>query len=270
MNAQEIDSLLTQFQKRWEGIYHWRSMCSMLLGTPGLRAAWPMSVVDYQAPECTDISGHGYDLQAAGALGNVTFGTDPTPGIPPAAVFGGGANQYLVRADGGAGNWADIRGNETYIIAAQRGLSLGGWFYVNPLPAAAMMLMCKCDFVGQQSYFIRFLAGGAAQIRVYAAGLTSLTSTNTGQVGWNHVVGVYDAPNQNLHIILNGQVTSNLGGAVAPPLVDSTAAFTVGADSLGNNRLTGYGSDCWLDACALSTNHVRASYGYTKAAYGVK
>lgn len=129
VNSDQTDGTSSQFQRRWEPAFQWRSMCSMLLGTPGLRAAWPMSVVDYQRPECTDISGNGYDLQSANALGDVLFGHDPTPGIAPVAVFSGAANSYLTRADGGAGNWADITGAEAYIIAAQQGLTMGGWFW---------------------------------------------------------------------------------------------------------------------------------------------
>ena len=129
VDAAYVDNLVAQYQKRWEGTYHWRSMCSMLLGNPGLRASWPMSVVDYQAPECTDISGHGYDLRANGGLGTVDFGVDPNAGIAPVAYCAGGAGQWLERLDGGAGNWADITGNELYILAADRGLTIGGWVW---------------------------------------------------------------------------------------------------------------------------------------------
>jgi hypothetical protein len=227
-----------------------------------------MSVVDYQRPECTDISGNGYDLQSANALGDVLFGQDPTPGIAPVAVFSGAANSYLTRADGGAGNWADILGTEAYIIAAQRGLSLGGWFWWAALPGAGQWIIAKDDVGANRQYALLLNAGNAIQLSVWP-GPVSVVSAATIVSGWNHIAGLYDQATRDLHVILNGVVTTNAGTAPAA-LADTGAALTIGADGAGANRFTGRASDCFLCAAFLSTNFVRALFHHTKAVCGVK
>lgn len=266
IDAAQVEGYSAQFQRRWEAGYHWRSMCSMLLGTPGLRAAWPMSVVDYQRSECTDISGHGYDLQSAAALGNVTFGYDPN-GIAPMALFAGGANQYLSRVDGGAGNWADILGTEAHIIAAERGLSIGGWFWWPALPNVIQYLMAKDDAVAQRQYALLLINTNNVEFIVWPGAIV-INSAATINTGWNHCFGIYDQASQDLHVVLNGVVTTNAGAAPAA-LADSTSPFTIGGDGAGGNRFTGYASDCALNAASIG-RFIIASYHYTKAAYGVK
>lgn len=267
IDSRQVDGLSSQFQRRWEPIYQWRSMCSMLLGTAGARALWPMSVVDYQQPECTDISGHGYSLSAA-VHGQVQFGRDPA-GIAPIAVFGGAANQYLSRADGGVANWADIFGTEGEIIAAQRGLSLGGWFWWTALPGAPLqVLMAKDDRAAQRQYFIGE-AANAISFSIHP-GPVGVTSAGTINVGWNHCTGIYDQPSQTVFVELNGVITAGGAGAAPAAIQDSTSPFTIGADGAGANRFTGYGSDCFLAAASLLQGFVKAGYHYTKAAYGVK
>jgi len=267
VNSSQVDGLSSQFQRRWESVYHWRSMCSMLLGTPGLRAAWPMSSVDFAQPECIDISGQGNHLQAA-ALGNVVFGRAPT-GIAPGAFFGGAANQYLTRADGGAGNWADVLGTENYIAIAQRGLTMGGWFWLGVLPSFWFVgLMTKADGVTPQ---YRLVLDAANQVRFEVwPGPVAVVSAAAMTVGWNHCTGIYDQPSQTLFVELNGVITAGAAGAAPAALVDTAVPFVIGADGVGANRFTGWGSDCFLSAASLSQGFVRAGYHYTKAAYGVK
>ena len=257
-----------QFQRRWEPTYHWRSMCSMLLGSPALRAAWPMSSIDFQQPECTDISGHGNHLQAA-AVNTVLFGYDPTPGIAPVAEFGGAVNMYLFRADGGVNNWADIQGNEGYILGAQRGLTLGGWFWWAALPGAAQVLMAKDDLGANRQYYISITVGNLIQFAVHP-GPVVVNSTATINSGWNHLVGIYDQPSQTIYIVLNGTDTPGGAGAAPAALNDTGAPFTIGADGAGGNRFTGRASDCILCAESLRQGFVRACYHYTQASYGVK
>lgn len=268
VNSSQVDGLSSQFQRRWEPVYHWRSMCSMLLGTSGARALWPMSVVDYQRPECTDISGHGYDLQSAAALGNVIFAAYSLSATP-AAFFGGAANQYLSRADGGAANWADIRGNEAQIVGAQRGLVLGGWFFWTALPGAWQMLEGKDDTGANRQYSLWLTNANLLQFSVWAGPIVA-TSAATINTGWNHCLGIYDQPSQTVFVVLNGVVTSGAAGAAPAALVDTNAPFTIGADGAGTNRFLGWASDCFLGAASLRQGFVKAGFHYTKAAFGVK
>ena len=269
INSSQTDGLSSQFQRRWESTYHWRSMCSMLLGTPGLRAAWPMSSVNYALAECIDISGQANHLQTAAALGNVTYGRDPL-GIAPIALFAGGANQYIYKLDGGVANWADIAiaGGDVQIIATQRGLTLGGWFYWAALPGAAQGLIFKDDGGANRQYQLVLNAANTIGFTVWA-GPVAVASATTINAGWNHCVGVYDQASQDLSVVLNGVVTTNAGAAPAV-LADTGAPFTVGADGGGGSLFTGYGSDCFLCAASLSLGFVKAGFHYTKAAFGVK
>lgn len=240
--------------------------CGAHLALPGLRAFWPMSAIDYQRPECTDISGHGYDLQSANALGDVLFGYDTTQVLAPVGTFSGAANSYLTRADGGAGNWADILGTEAYIIAAQRGLALGGWFYWAALPGAVEGLLTKASGAAQ-SYNVIITAGNLARMSVWPGAIV-IASASAVNVGWNHLVGLYDQANQDIHIVLNGVVSSNAGAAPAA-LTDSAQPFCIGADGAGANLFTGSASMCFLCASFISTTQVQALYNQTRELYGV-
>jgi hypothetical protein len=225
-----------------------------------------MSNIDYAHPQCEDISGAGYGLRAPGS-GDVEFGYDPT-GIVPIALFDGAVNSYLYRVDGGAGNWADITGGEVFIIAAQRGLSLGGWFWWSAVPGGQQYLMAKDDTGANRQYGLVLLVTNQVRFFVFA-GPVLVTSTGTINAGWNHCAGIYDQTSQDLSVVLNGVVTTNAGAAPAA-LADTAASFTIGADGAGGNRMTGYASDCFLGAVSLSHGFVKAGYHYTKAAYGVK
>lgn len=266
-NPELVNILKADFQALYDGTYSWKTVTAMHLALPGLRAFWPMSSVwRISAPGTPDMSGQGNTLLDLG--GAVEFGYDPN-GIAPIVEFTGAVGQYLLAADGGALAWADILGNEANIRATQRGLTLGGWFWWSALPGAAQWLIAKDNQVGgQQQYHIRILAGNTVQFSVWA-GPVSVTSTATINAGWNHIIGIYDAPNQDLHIVLNGVVTSNLGAAPAV-LPDTVANFTVGADGAGANRFTGYASMCPLCACNISTVLAQSLYWHAAALYGIR
>ena len=55
----------------------------------------------------------------------------------------------LSRVDGGAANWADIRGNEGYVLAGQRGFTIGLWGYCNAV-VATEYFASKWDATGAQ------------------------------------------------------------------------------------------------------------------------
>ena len=46
INSSQTDGLSSQFQRRWEAGFHWRSMCSMLLGTPADVVAASRKAID--------------------------------------------------------------------------------------------------------------------------------------------------------------------------------------------------------------------------------
>jgi hypothetical protein len=233
------------------------------LELPGLRALWPMSATDYQNPYVTDVSGHGYDLTAVGAIG---MGHDPN-GFAPIAQLTGAAGSYLSRADGGVGNWADVLGTETYIRGVQRGLTLGGWFWWSALPSAIQYLIAKDNAGASRQYVLLINAANQILWQVWP-GPVNVNSGVTIKAGWNHLVGMYDNANQDLHVVLNGVVATNAGAAPAA-LSDSGAAFTIGATAGGATRFTGYLSVSFLCAAFASTAAIVSKFEQTRGAYGV-
>ena len=227
-----------------------------------------MSAVDYQRSECGDEGPFGYKLASAAALGGVEFSYDVNAPLVPIAIFSGAVNSWLVRPDGGVANWADIFGTEVQVRAAERGLTFGGWFWWSALPGAVHTLIAKDNFGPQRQYSLYTLAANTIQFTV-SPGPVVVVSAATINVGWNHIVGVYDQPNQDLHVILNGAVTSNLGAAPAA-LNDSTANFAIGASSAGNLRFTGYASMCFLCASSVSLAQLYRLYELSAPLFGLK
>lgn len=245
-----VEKLLPDFFGTQNPGAAWMHAVSVHLALPVLRALWTMAEVDYQRPECRDIAGGGYHLQSANALGDVTFSYDLEYPLVPISVYGGGANQYLMRADGGVANWADIFGTEAQVRAAQRGLTLGGWFHWAALPGATQFLIAKNNGGAQQQYHLNVRPANTIRFAVFPGPVT-VDSAATVRVGWNHIVGTYDQPSQTLVIMLNGVPTIGVVGAAPAALPDSTAAFVIGADSAGANRFTGKSSLCFLQACSM-------------------
>lgn len=267
-NDELVGILKADFQARYEPNFAWKSAVSSFLALPGLRAAWPMSSVAYVQPECLDVSGNANHLQAAAALGNVTFGYDTTPSLVPVAVFGGGANQYLFRADGGAASWADILGTETYIQAAQRGLTLGGWFWIDNY-ATLMFLMAKDNNAGFRPYTL--FSNAATQVITFRAGtgaaISAVNSAAQSARTWLFIVGRF-VPSTTLDIYVNNTKTSNPTAIAA--LLDGADNFTIGEASGGGAwPFTGRAAMCFLCAAALSDSIITSLFHQTRAMFNV-
>jgi len=264
-NSEMVNLLSSELQPRNDPAMAWKTATGAHLSLPGLRAFWPMSAVGHTGAIARDISGNGNHLTPAG--GGVTFGCAANSLIP-VAVFGGGANQYLALADGGAGNWADITGGETYITSGQRGLTVGGWFYWAAKPGAQQLLIAKNTSAVDRSYDIRIAATDQIQFVVFA-GPVIATSAADINAGWNHIVGQFDAASRTVYVYLNGAQTAGVTGAAPATLTDSTATFTIGADGAGTNLFTGSASSCFLSACSISQSIITALFQQTRAMYGV-
>lgn len=265
-NPEMVNFLKADFQALFDAGYSWKTVINMHLALPGLRGFWPMSAVGYQAASVArDISVNGHNLGDGG--GGVQFGSDQT--FIPIADFQGGANDYLTLADAGAGDWADVLGTETYIKTADRGLTIGGWFYDAALSGAIEHLIAKEDGGANLQYRLVKDAADLLQFRVWAGPVTVTSVATLSAPGWNHCVGIYDAANQDLHVILNGALATNAGAAPAA-LPDTGAAFSIGADSAGANLFTGFGSMCFICAAALDTVVAQSLYWHAAALYGIR
>lgn len=237
----------------------------------GLRAAWPMSSVNYANPMAADVSGNGYGLDN---INSADFGND---GAAPYAQFDG-VNQYLRRVDGGAANWADITGGEGYIVAAQQGLTLGGWFCFDRLTNSEFLMGKGTGAPPASSYWLIF-RGDLANDPIR---LTISNGAATDQVGvqitpatgtWTFVAGRYE-PSTEIKVYAGqggaAPLTTNTNAVGIPAaLNDSASDFTIGSISGGGNYLDGRASFCFLCAAMLSDTMITALYSQTRALFGV-
>lgn len=267
-NDELVDLLSPDFQARDEPNFAWKSACSAFLALPGLRGFWPMSSVGYLAADrARDLSAQGNHLTSNGA-GDIRFGFN---NLAPRAQFLSASSRYLSRADGGAGNWADIIGNETYIHTPQRGLTIGGWFYFNAAATGIETMMAKRTTVvaAQVSYELRRNANGTVSFEVSTDGTALVTVTSTETIGattWAFVTGRF-VPSTELSVTINNVEAENLAGIPAT-IFDSTTQFTIGARGDPTQYMDGWASMCFLCASALSDALAGTLWHQTRAMFG--
>jgi len=271
-NDELVNLLKPDLQGRHENTFHWESAVSAISYLPALRAFWPMSSVDYTtANRAMDIAGEAYHLTAAGES-PIEFGYDDTnpPTLPAYAQFAGDGG--LFRADGGAANWADIIGTETYIIPSELGITLGCWVYFDNAAAATEYVMSKWLVAGnQRSYALGRNAAGNAVFEVSTNGAAIVTVTSTDVIPadtWTFIVGRL-VPSATLDVWVNDNITQQAAGVPAT-IFDSTADFYIATnDPASGNWLTGRVSLAWLCACHHADAHVWGLFQRTRAAFGV-
>lgn len=266
INTELVGLLESHFQPRYDSAFAWKSAVSAFLAIPGLIAFWPMSALrrDSSVNEVRDLAGGAYHLNATNVP---TFGYS---NLVPYGAFDG-VNQYLTRADGGAADWADVRGTETQIIAAQRGLTIGGWFYCTTVAAAMTALAKWTTASADRSYALEILTAPATpRFAISVDGIASTTVTSSitlSTAAWYFLVGRFD-PSTELAIFVNDTKDTN---AVAIPasIFDSIAAFTIAARATPGNYLDGRASMCFPSFNLLSDSIIFSLFHQTRAMFGV-
>lgn len=263
-NPEMIELLRADFQARAEPNFAWGNTCSMFQLLTGLRGFWPMSNADE--------SGWTYDLSGQDRVlrynGNPTFNADD---LAPYIEFDG-TGDFLSRPDEAG---LDIRGTETSIVAAMRGLTIGGWFWIDSLaPGANDAFIGKWNTAGdQRSYLLYFNdTSNTACFDVSSLGTAASVITVTGSVmtaaGWHFIVARFD-PSTEINIWVNNTEIVNAVGTPAS-LFNGTADFLVGAyDNGATGLLDGRASLCFLCGALLSDAVVKQLYEQTRAMYGV-
>lgn len=262
-NDELVDMLGADFQKRCESSFSWKTACSMIQGLTALRGFWPMSAFDS--------SGNAIDL--SGQNRTLTYNGNPVyhyESLSPYIAFDG-TGDYLSRLDEAG---LDITGTETYVVAAQRGLTLGGWFYPQNI-AAAQALISKLVTAGNYSYELSLrgdVANDPAQFNMSDDGVnTSNVQSSVAYTAntWQFIAGRFcDAKtNEELAVWINDTQTTAVTGR--PSIFAGANDFAVGGKAGGTVLYTGRASLVFLCASALADATVWSIFQHTRSLFGV-
>lgn len=229
------------------------------LALPGLRGLWPMSAFD-SAGNAQDVSGHGHHLTYNG---NPVYGYD---GLVPYIDFDG-VGDYLDRADEAD---FDILGSESHIGAVCKGLTLGGWFYIHTMPAAAQYprLMSKGTTTGSARSYALYVDVNRVVFLISADGATfCLAETPIAPGIWTFVAGRYK-PGTESAVFCNEVVATNVT-SIPASLYDAAVGFGIGGQADGTKLIEARASLCWFSAAAVADEWLGALFQQTRGFFGV-
>jgi len=266
-NDEMVALLAADLQRRYEPNFAWKSVVSQYLALPGLRAFWPMSAVDYSAANrALDIAGGGHHLTA---VNTPTFGHE---NLIPYVEFDAASSQYLSRADGGAGDWADITGGETYIESGKRGLTLGGWFKLNDLDNRAVLISKWGTSTAEKSYLLYFRGDIANDPIYFYAGNGTADAwkalTFSADTDWWFLAGRYDRASENVTVFANSSSATNAATGLGN-LADSTIDFAIAEAPGSAVFFNGKASMCFLCAASLSDTQIWSLFQQSRAMFNV-
>lgn len=237
----------------------YRPLTEPFLGLPGLVGFWPMSSVQRSTGNAYDLSGQGRTL---------TYNGNPTYNIynnlAPYIDFDG-VGDSLSRTDE---TDLDILGTETIYASGVRGLTLGGWFWVNAA-SGTQAFIGKSGGGGNDSYLL--YNNGTAAVFVIESTVTSQTLTFSSILSgakWHFIAGKFIA-SSSMSTFVNNKSTSTSTALTA--IRNSTAQFQIGARNVGGSELylTGRASLCFLCANALPDSLIQYLFESTRWAFGV-
>ncbi len=222
------------------------SQKDIFIRLPGLEEYWPCGIRT-SAGQLAEHGGGGSSL--------TMFGTVPTGFDGDSyAHLGNGVNYF------NQGSVAGITGGETYIDAAIRGLTVGGWFMVDTQPSGSSDTLISRDGTApQRGYQLswttvnlpRFGASGTGAAIIFATGPTATTGV------WHFIVGRF-TPSTEIAIFVDGDKTVNVTAIPATVNV-STAAFQVGRRALDDSSIIhAKARDVFVCAAALEDDIIAA------------
>lgn len=214
---------------------------------PGLRGLWSMAPFDSNGGPF-DQSGNARTLTNADPT-TLRFYYDRLMPVTNNPLLSVG---YFHRADEAG---LDIIGTETYVAAAIRGLTWGGWFRAEADITSDKALMTKWNTTGNQRAYRLYLSNGnAINCEVSSNGtlVTTVTSATTLVAGkWYFIVGRYD-PSTELSIFVQNTETSNTV-AIPASIFNSSARLEILAENVGSDIFErGRNGLCFLCATFLS------------------
>lgn len=264
-----VTNLAGDFQPRYEPNFAWKSLISTTLALPGLRGAWCASNAS-EGGDMPDLTGQGRELSYQG---DPEFGHENLISY----VYYDGTGDYHDRADEAG---LDIIGTETYIEAGSRGLTLGGWWYVEAFDLVEQAgLIAKWDIpTNGRSYslYVRVPANECPGFAVSTDGINSVIVSGqaiTVQT-WFFAAGRFN-PGTETDVwtggILQGETASTfnqdtLAVGIPATLFNSDTSLDIAALD-GAYCFDGKMAVCWLSAEMISDAIIRAYWEQTRAMF---
>lgn len=263
-NPELVNLLKADFQSRYEPNFAWKSLCSAFLALPGLRGFWPMSAFDSA----------GTSIDESGNVNHLIYNGNPQFGyanLVPYCDYDGVGDYHSI-TDAASGNDFDILGTESYVIAAQRGLTVGGWFNPDSVAVANAGLISKAagGVIATSAYFLYL--GGVGNTPAFSVCLGGaqfpIGSSITVVAGIpSFIVGRY-TPSTEVSIWMNG-VSTTLVAGIPASINNSAGDLMIGRLGGWNVDYSGKVSCCFVCAAALSDAQIGALFQQTRAAFGV-
>jgi hypothetical protein len=230
------------------------------LALPALRGLW-MAGDANEGGGMPDLTGQARTLTYNGAPQIALYNSL----VSYYALLGGG--DFFSRASEAGLN---VAGTETYVISTQRGLTIGGWFWINAT-ATRYGLMSKYLSAGnQRSYSLWvFETGTVPQFYVSSNG-TATTTVSSGVAlaagAWYFIVGRY-VPSTSVDVYVNNAKTTNVV-SVPASIFASTSALEIGRFD-GGSALAGRWPLAFLCAAALPDTLLSYVFQRTRGIFGV-
>lgn len=233
------------------------------LNLPALRGLW--------LGGSADETGAAYDRSGQGRT--LTYNGNPTlrlleTGVPFWEYDGTG--DYHSRADEAG---TDVLGTESYVTAARRGLTVGGWFWLDALGGGSnLQFIGKYITAGdQRGYHLGMTTGDKPTFVVSSAGTAatavSVTATDTLTTGrWHFLVGRLD-PSDEMKLWVNTVIAVNTT-SIPAGVHASTGALELGRFN-GTTVLDGRWAVAFLCAANFRDTLVEHLYQRSRAFFGV-
>jgi len=259
-NDEMVNLLGSDFQRRYESGFAWRTACSTFQALTGLRGFWPMSALS-STGAAYDQSGNGRTLTYNGAP---TYDFD---GLAPYIRFGGAG--FLSRADEAG---LDILGTEAYV--GTPGLTMGGWFRPEDIANGQAVMTKWSAAAGNYSYNLAArgdLANDPVVFTISSTGANSASVTST--VGyaantWYFFAARFDDAKAGAELAVWVNSTQTTAATAFAAIFNGNADLRIANDMAGNT-FTGRASLCFLCAAALPDATVWAIHQHTKALFKV-
>lgn len=239
------------------------SLVSEFLMLPGLRGLWTQGPLD----------GSGNVLDQSGLGMTMSRGLTPTTSRFYIVPILQAATGYLTRADEAN---LDIIGTESYVASAARGLTLGGWFYLDTVVLTShSTMLAKWDTTGnQRSYRLALDTDGSGNnyatfdVSSNGTAVTSVTATDSIQADkWYFYVGRYD-PSTEMALFVQGLHTKYTNTtSISASIFNSTSALEIAREEPAAGNWRGNVAVSFLCTMALSDAIIDHIFNKSVAAF---